>query len=78
MRKAGKIGSEFKFQHDPGDDPDAEIDSEELHPKTVHAVIEFFPRPDPQELNDHKEDGEAYGQRGEEDVEKGRDGKLNS
>jgi hypothetical protein len=78
LSKAGEISAEFKFQHDPGDDSDAEIDGKELHPKTIHAVIQFFLRPYPQELNDDKKYGEAYGQRGKEDVEKGRDGKLNS
>jgi hypothetical protein len=78
LRKAGEISAEFKFQYDPGDDSDTEIDSKELHPKTIHAVIQFFLRLDPQKLNDYKKDGEAYGQRGEENVEKGRDGKLNS
>ena len=78
LRKAGEISAEFKFQHDPGYDSNAEIDSKELHPKTIHAVIQFSLRPYPQELNDDKKDGETYGQCGKEDVEKGRDGKLNS
>ena len=78
LGEAGEIGAEFKFQHDPGDDPDAEIDGKELHPITIHAVIQFFLRPYPEELNDYKKDGETNGQCGKEDVEKGRDGELYS
>ena len=47
LSKAGEISAELKFQYDPGDDSDTEIDGEELHPKTIHAVIQFFLCPYP-------------------------------
>lgn len=42
LREAGEIRTEFEFHDDAGYHPDPEIDGEDFHPESVHAIIDLL------------------------------------
>ena len=73
---AGPVGAELEFQGDAGDDPDGEIDEENLPPEFGHAHVFLIAGPDILRFHDGDEDGKPQGQRHKKKMEKGGGGEL--